>query len=119
MAEPSDEQIVDAIDSLTVDGGPGFAILDGGANDYVQAAGGDGVYLTEWREYTGRDFRHFVAGIGPTTSEEYTFRVSGYLITLRTNEVLAVADVKTIFLAFHHGKGRPMNYTWRDITEIF
>lgn len=74
---PTLAQVLAAVDSLTPDGGPGFLILDGPGGDYVQAGGGDGAFTVEWREYTGRRFRHFVAG--------HPDRPAEHFITIRTN----------------------------------
>jgi hypothetical protein len=43
-------------------GGPGFAILEGRGDDYVQAADVGDAFTIEWREYSGESFRHWKAG---------------------------------------------------------
>lgn len=119
LLDPSDQQIVDAVDSLNPDGGPGFLILDAGGDDYVQSAGGNGEYVVEWREYSDDAYAHYVAGVGPTSQTQHDIRTNGYFIAVRANEVLSAADVKTILLAFRHKGRRPSNYTWRDDTARY
>src|SRR5689334_4155630 len=67
---PTLSQLTAAVDSLTPRGGPGFLILEAPSGDYTQAAGGDGKFTAEWRDHPNGKFRHWVAGIGETVSEE-------------------------------------------------
>jgi hypothetical protein len=61
LAAPTLNQLNSAVDALTQASGPGFLIIESPTNGYAQAAGGDGVYTAEWREYTGQEFKHWVA----------------------------------------------------------
>ncbi len=120
LERPTLEQLHAAVDSLTPDGGPGFLILDGLNASYAQAAGGDGAYTVEWRETFGETFRHWVAGIAGRPSErDITIEGNGFQVTVKENESLGIADVKTILRAFLQGKARLANYSWRDVTERF
>jgi hypothetical protein len=117
---PTVKQLYGAVDSLTPRGGPGFLILDGAGQDYVQAAGGGGAFTAEWREYSQAEFKHWVAGLGEGTEEETVeIQTNGSVVTVHKNEVLATADVKSILAAFANGKGRPAGFMWRDITARF
>jgi hypothetical protein len=117
---PTVKQIYRAVDSLTPRGGPGFLILDGATEDYVQAAGGDGKLTAEWREYSHGEFKHWVAGLGEGAREETVeIETNGSVVTVHRNEVLANTDVKSILAAFANRKGRPARFVWRDVTARF
>jgi hypothetical protein len=63
LQSPTLQQLYAAVDALTPRGGPGFLILERRGQDYAQAAGGDGAYMAEWRQYSGQKFGHWVAGL--------------------------------------------------------
>jgi hypothetical protein len=106
-----------AVDSLTPQGGPGFLIVEGTAQNYAQAAGGDGRFTAEWREDSGGGFKHGVAGLAGVADEEIVeIDTNGSFVAVRANEVRAREDIKSIFSAFAHSTGRPSKYVWRDVT---
>ena len=120
LQSPRLERVLAALHELTPDGGPSFLVLDRGRS-YMQAAGGgDGQYVAEWREDHWPEFRHFAAGhagaVPDGTIEVAT--ASGH-VTVRHSEVLSRDDVERIVLAFIHDKGRPTDFVWRDMTDIF
>ena len=120
VSAPSPVQLRDAINRVTPRGGPGYMILEGRGQDYAQAAGGDGVYTLEWREYAGKAFRHWTAGDpGRSDTGEAVVLTNGYQVTVRTNERLGPDDVETILLAYCEGRGRPAQFVWRDATAMF
>lgn len=121
IQSPTLRQIEAAAASLTPRGGPGFLILDSqDIEDYSQAAGGDGKYTVEWREYSKGDFTHWVAGLrGGESDRTIELETNGCVVTVRSNEVLALNDVQLILTESAQRKGRPAEYAWRDMTEQF
>jgi hypothetical protein len=120
VRSPTVAQLGAAVASLTPRGGPGFLILESATQDYAQAAGGDGQYTAEWREYLNGEFRHWVAGRGEKAVEHSVeIKTNGCVVTVRKNEVLAEEDVRTILVSFAQGKGRPAQYLWRETTTDF
>jgi hypothetical protein len=120
LRAPTTNQLFAAVDALSPDGGPGYLVLDGLGGDYAQAAGGNNVYTAEWREYSGDQFRHFVAGLlGQSSSTNIAIPTNGFQITVRENERLNALDVKSILGAFAERNGRPPSYAWRDVTDRF
>jgi hypothetical protein len=117
---PTLEQVLTAVDALTPRGGPGFLILEVPGENFVQAAGGNGAYTAEWRESSGGQSRHWVAGVpGQPSKEDIAIPTNGLQVTIKENERLDAADVKLILTAFAECKGRPAKFVWRDITERF
>ena len=120
LLAPTLPDVRSAVDSLTPDGGPGFLVLEAEAGDYVQAAGGDKAFTAEWREYSGEQFQHWVAGTrGLPGTEQIRIRTNGAAVTVNENERLQSADVKAIVEAFANREQRPPAYTWRDIAPRF
>jgi hypothetical protein len=121
VLSPTLTQLGAAVDSLTLQGGPGFLILEGATEDYTQAAGGDDKLTVEWREYSNGGFRHWVAGsIGGAANEDIAkIETNGCVVTVLKNEVLTSEEVKTILEAFARGQGKPTQYRWRDMTARF
>ncbi len=114
------DEVRAAVRSMTPNGGPGFLILEGRAQDYAQAAGGDGAFTVEWREYGTGGFRHWTAGLqGQPDAGEVAIPTNGHVLRVRSNERLAAGDAETILLAYLAGQGRPPQYAWRDITASF
>ena len=70
VRSPTPRQLSAAVDSLNPRGGPGFLILQGATQDYAQAAGGNGRFTAEWREYANGEFKHWVAGLDDTGKSE-------------------------------------------------
>jgi hypothetical protein len=120
---PKLDEILAAVDDLTPDGGPGFLILVRSDKDYAQTAGGEGSYILEWREYSGDQFRHLIAGHlaapGSDRDDEIVVPTNGAYVTARANERLSAADVKTLLTAFSQEAGRPNSFAWRDMTVQF
>jgi hypothetical protein len=120
LRAPTIKQVHAAVHALTPRSGPGFLILEGRSQNYAQAAGGDGAYTAEWREYSGQQFRHWVAGVpGRPSKKEIAIPTNGFEVTVRENERLDAGDVKAILTAFADRKERPTHFAWRDITERF
>lgn len=120
IPRPSVHHIVDAVDRMTPQGGPGFVILEGRGQDYAQAAGGAGQFTVEWREYGAGGFQHYVAGVlGGAATREVKIRTNGSQILVLENERLTAADVVAILTAYGRNVGRPATYQWRDITARF
>lgn len=120
LGAPTLEQLLAAVDSLTPDGGPGFLCLDGPNASYSQVAGGNGAYTLEWRETSRDTFRHWIAGIsGRPSVKDIAIPGNGFEVTVKENESLDIADVKTLLTAFINGRARPADYAWREITERF
>jgi hypothetical protein len=118
VESPSLSDIVAAITSMTLFGGPGFAVIDGPNYDYAQAAGGEGEFTAEWRENFGEGYRHWRAGRpGVSNCKETVVQTNGYVVRVRSNEVLGESDVIAILTAFASGIGRPNTYTWREISS--
>jgi hypothetical protein len=117
---PSPELLRDVVGWLSPRGGPSFVVLEGRGEDYTQAAGGDGVFTAEWREYLGADFRHWVAG-RPDLPADAGARVptNGAHVSVCQNELLAADDVRAILVAYARGEARPGGLAWRDATERF
>lgn len=117
---PTLAQIQATVDALTPNGGPGFLIVEGPGPDYAQAAGGEGQFTAEWREYTGATFRHWVGGRpGMNAAKETAIPTNGFVVTVNENERLTGDEVKAILTAFALGNGRSSSFTWRDVTERF
>lgn len=120
MAAPTPQQICLAVDKVTPRGGPGFLVMEGPSDDYCQTAGGDGRFTAEWRQYSGTDFKHWVAGMPPRISERTVkIETNGAEVTVRENEVLSADHVKQILIAFAKGEDRPGFYVWRDASAKF
>ena len=116
-------QVMATIDAMTPHGGPGFLILQGSNQDYMQTAGGDGVYLVEWREHEGGAFRHCVAGrhgaVSPGEVKISTDADNGTHVVGHRNEVLAADEVKVLARASLAGEPPPDAFAWRDISATF
>ena len=109
-----------AINAMTPRGGPGFLILQAANGDYMQAAGGDGAYLAEWREQGSGAFRHFAAGReGAVIPGEIKIPTNGAHVLVRWNEKLSAVEVKRLATAFLSGEPRPDCFVWRDISGTF
>ncbi len=109
-----------AVDAMTPNGGPGFVILQGANGDYMQTAGGDGLYIVEWREHRDRTFRHYIAGRASASPDDLVqVPTNGRHLTCRANEVLSATDVKRHATAFLNGEARPDAFVWRDMTDTF
>lgn len=121
LRAPRLDQIHGVVARMTARGGPGFAILEGPGQDYCQAAGGNGAFCAEWREYAGSGFRHWLAGLPglPVGKDDVVPTNEDCQVTVKNNEVLAAGDVLAIFTAFAEKKGRPIQFSWRDISERF
>jgi hypothetical protein len=120
LCRPTLQQVIAAVDALSPRGGPGFMVLEGPGKDYAQAAGGDGAFTVEWREYSGDQFRHWVAGLaGMQSKKDIAIPAHGFDVTVKENERLGAADVKVILTAFAERKRRPTAFAWRDVTERF
>jgi hypothetical protein len=120
LGRPTLPQVEAAVDALTPHGGPGYLVLEGAEHNYAQAAGGEGAYTAEWREYSGPRFRHWVAGLPDRPAiKEVSIPTNGFQVAVKENECLSAADVKIILAAFGQGQGRPAQYVWRDVTERF
>jgi uncharacterized protein YodC (DUF2158 family) len=120
LTSPTLMQIEDAVDSLTPAGGPGFMDVTGADRDYVQVAGGDGMFSCEWRTYDGAGFRHWVAGrTGAISTSDVQIPTNGFHVTVKQHERLSATDVKAVLRAFSTSAGRPTAYAWRDITKTF
>ena len=116
---PTIHQVQDAVDALNPRGGPGFLILEGPKN-FAQAAGGKGAFTVEWREHSGRKFRHWVAGLaGRPSKKTVAIPTNGFKVTVNENERLGAEDGKLIFAAFAERKPRPEKFAWRDVTKRF
>lgn len=114
---PTLTQLQRAVDTLTPNGGPGFLILEARSGNYTQAAGGDGAFTAEWREYKGEGFQHWVAGHpSKPDTKDIAIPTNGFEVTVKENERLTSADVKTILDAFAREMPRPPAYSWRDVS---
>jgi hypothetical protein len=118
LHNPTAEQLDAAIETLTPNGGPGFAILEG-ARGFVQTAGGDGLYTAEWREDHGEGFQHSVAGREGDSETDIEIPTNGFQVTVKKNECLTATDVQMLFRAFLAGSDRPSEFTWRDVKHRF
>lgn len=118
IRNPTAEQMGNAIKRLTPNGGPGFAIL-GASLEYVQTAGGNGLFTAEWRQHESDGLKHWVAGKDGDSQTEVTIPTNGFEVTVRENERLNADDVMTIFSAFRNGEGRPTVFQWRDVSSRF
>ena len=117
---PTLSQVLEAVDTLSPKTGPGFLVIDGPGEDYVQVAGGKSAFTLEWRSYKGKRFLHTVAGLLKRASKkEIRIPTHGFNVTVKENEKLRVQDVKTILTAYAQGQTRPTEYAWRDVTERF
>lgn len=120
LRAPTVPQLEDAVDALTPRGGPGFLILESPGEDYAQAAGGDGEFTVEWREYAGGTFQHWVAGLPfEGTPATIAIQTNGAEVTVQENESLVAEEVNAILAAFARQEGRPAQFLWREITGQF
>lgn len=114
-------QLRGAARHLTPDGGPGFLILEGPDESYVQVAGGAARLIVEWRHYSEPGcFTHSIAGL-PDRPSRRKVRVptNGAHVSARENEVLDHGDAAAILEAFANGLPRPPAYLWCDMTSEF
>ncbi len=122
LKRPTFQQILDAAEALTPDGGPGFLILERGGRDYLQVAGGNGAYACEWRMYNGNSprFSHCAMGLyNVARAADIQIPTNGFYVTVKENERLALSDVKSLLGAFASDDDPPADYRYRDITERF
>jgi hypothetical protein len=118
--KPTQQQVLDAVRSLTPDGGPGFLTLDRAGSGYAQDAGGKGAYAFEWRQYEGREFQHYAAGLPQQDgNSDIQIPTNGAYVTVKSHERLSLADVEALLIAFAKGGSRPATFKWRDITNRF
>jgi hypothetical protein len=117
---PTVKQVWAAVDRMNPRRGPGFVIVEGPGRNYAQTAGGDGSFTTEWRQYSRKTFKHFVAGLRNVASKkQISIRTHGFRVKVQENEKLSAADVKRVLAAFARGQSRPRQFLWRDMTELF
>ncbi|MBX9720683.1 MAG: hypothetical protein K2X81_04765 [Candidatus Obscuribacterales bacterium] len=118
---PTKSQIAEVVNELTAKTGPSLLFMERkGSQDYAQVAGGDGMFTAEWREYQGKDFKHYAAGLKTgSKNEEVKIHTNGFYVTVMENERLGVLETEHILTAFAEGKIRPSEYEWRDITSKF
>ena len=121
IVAPAFEQLICAVDQLTPYGGPGYLILDGYEQDYVQVAGGNGMYTVEWRvTQPDNSFHHWIAGYSGELSEALiAIPTNGCCVSVQENEELSAADAKVLLVAYASQKGRPTQYSWRDASSMF
>ncbi len=121
IVAPTLEQLVCAVDQLTPYGGPGYLIVDGYEQDYVQVAGGNGMYTVEWRiTLADNNFHHWIAGYRGEPSEALVaIPTNGCCVRVQENEELSAVDVKVLLAAYASQKGRPVQYSWRDARDLF
>lgn len=122
IENPSETDIFEAVDALTPLGGPGFLVLEIPGGHYAQAAGGDGKYAVESREWLDdhfESFRHYAAGKEGDRKTYATIPTNRFQVTVQKNECLAASDVKQILSAFLHDGKRSARYEWRDISDHF
>jgi hypothetical protein len=117
---PTLAQILETVDALTPNGGPGFLVLADERDDYTQAAGGPDGLTVEWREYSGETFRHWVAGTPDAPAlADIEIRTNGHVLMVKENEKLSSQQVKEILTAYVKREPRPNNFAWREITDKF
>ena len=118
LKAPTLRQIENALELLSPGQGTGFMVVDGRDNDYVQVAGGDGVFTCEWRQHSGQTLQHYVAGYAniPPNSNVRIATNSAF-VTVRNNEMLKAADAIELLTAFATDRERPTQFVWRDIAE--
>ena len=117
---PTLEQLGETIGSLTPYGGPSYVVLQDERDDYVQAAGGNDALTAEWREYSGKSFRHWVAGnLDQPSENDFRILTNGAHIMVKENEQLSASQVTEIIAAYAKRERRPDNFTWRETTEMF
>ncbi len=116
---PTLNQICDAVDTMTPDGGPSIIVLKDGDKEetYAQAAGGLEKFTCEWRETSDGVYKHWVAGTPAKGRRDVKIRTNGHHLIVKANERLCAADVKSILAAFARRESRPQNWVWRDISN--
>jgi len=122
VQDPSEAELFEAVDALTPLGGPGFLVLEAPGGHYAQAAGGDGMYAVESREWLDdsfESFKHYVAGREGDGEMYVTIPTNGFQVRVRENERLDGSDVKWILSAFLRDGIRSGSYEWRDISDSF
>jgi tetratricopeptide (TPR) repeat protein len=106
------------VDQMPADGSPCWISLSGPIHDSILVSGGNNVYYAEWEEYSGGEFRTWVAGLpGVPSEKKVSIPTKGYQERVRENECLGPSEVKTILLSFAKGKGRPNQFVWRETTN--
>jgi hypothetical protein len=118
---PSLERLLSAVDQLTPYGGPGYLLLQGYEQDYIQVAGGNGMYTVEWRiNQADESFQHWIVGL-PDEPLMPIVRIVTYgrIIEVQQNEELSADDAKVLLLAYANKEDRPMQYSWRDASSMF
>ena len=117
---PSLREVMAAIDNLTPYGGPGFLILDGPGESYLQAAGGDGAYVVERRVCGDASFRHFIPGRREDPGAEWiSVPTNGYSVMAHPNEELRLLEVKAIAEAYIEGGSQAAGFVGRDMSDDF
>jgi hypothetical protein len=117
---PSLADLEELATRMSSSGGPGFAILEGRGDDYLQTARVGDAFTIEWREYSGESFRHWKTGtFDPRAGNKAHVAASDREIQVESNERLGAVDVVVIFEAYLNGRSRPLQYLWQDMTEMF
>ncbi|HEY7645897.1 MAG TPA: hypothetical protein VH858_12730 [Hyphomicrobiales bacterium] len=99
---------------------PSYTVLEGRENDYAQAFGGGGAFTVEWREHSGPDLRHWKAAASePPMGDAASVSGTIYGVQVDPSERLGATDVLAILEAYLNGRGRPEQYLWRDISDMF
>ena len=89
LPSPTLTQVVEAVEALTPEGGPGFLIISGPGGDYVQVAGGLNRYTIECRRYRGEEFTHWIAGNpGMNSGRPVRLQTNGFFIEIDESEIL-------------------------------
>lgn len=101
LPSPTLTQVVEAVEALTPEGGPGFLIISGPGEDYIQVAGGLDRYTLECRRYRGEEFRHWIAGNPEMNSRRLVkLPTNGFFIEVCEDKILGKDAIKSIMLTY-------------------
>ena len=125
------QELQAAIARLTLPHGPTYVVVSQSSYEYAQAAGSDGRYIVESREFLGEGFVHWAAGFHHCDYRSET--VVHYRTQCPRDEhpprqcplntvvkrVLGHSDVLAILLHYYATGSRLAAYAWDDVTADY
>lgn len=115
----TEKDVIDIVDMLHPFDFP-YLILEDKNGDYMQCMAGDIGFVVEIRIYVEKDvFKHFVMGSKDLNNTWYTIKGSVGPVHVLGNEVLQIADVRNLFIAFFLKNDVQQSYNKRNVTKMF
>ncbi|MHB0972463.1 MAG: hypothetical protein ACYC7A_22255 [Thermoanaerobaculia bacterium] len=98
--------------------GPSHFTLSDASGSYVQAAGARLRLTIEYRKTDHVGFRHYVLGVADRPTTLNSVNSTAGIITVQTNEILAISSAKEVFRTFMQTGSIPERFLLRETTRI-